>query len=111
MRKLAIIILALSLVACARSTPVVVRTSGTEECYLNVAYVSGNELSRRVSAHIESQQYRLLDATDGFAAALWYTPGDGRAGFVYRLNCDDARPRVQAWLERFAETAPRPDVA
>lgn len=112
MRVLAITLCLLVIGACARHSEAISSSASAETCYLNVSYVSGNELSRGVWAHLQTAQYDLLDSGDrAFQYAFWYTRGRGRAGFAYRLSCYDARLRVQDWLERFAESAPSPDIA
>lgn len=112
MRVPAIALIGLTLMGCAEQRPAQLALASAEECYLNVSYVRDNELSHRVWEHIQTAQYDLIDSGDrAFGAAQWYTQGDGRAGFVYYLDCGLARVRVQAVLEKFARRATSPDVA
>lgn len=112
MRIQAIALAGVTLLGCAEQRPSQPALAATDECYLNVSYVSDNELSRRVWDHIQTVQYDLIDAGDrAFGAAQWYDRGDGRAGFVYTSDCELASVSVQAVLEHFAVRATSPDVA
>ena len=104
-----LLITVLVLAACGQPQPAPTNAAA-EECYLNAFYVSDSELSLRVWQHIQNRQHDLIDDR-AFAAALWYNRSAGRAGFIYRLDCQPARQRVQAVLEQFAQSAPSPDVA
>lgn len=112
MRVAAFALVGLTLMGCVEQRPAPRPLAAANECYLNVSYVSDNELSRRVWEHIQSAQYDLIDSGDrAFGAAQWYDRGGGRAAFVYNLDCGLARVRVQAVLEYFARRATSPDVA
>ncbi|MEZ5971989.1 MAG: hypothetical protein R3C31_09310 [Hyphomonadaceae bacterium] len=112
MRFQVMVIVGLMLMGCAEQRPDQPALVATDECYLNVTYVSDNELSRRIWDHIQTAQYNLIDSHDRhFGAAQWYDRGGGRAAFVYNSDCGLARAKVQAVLEHFAEQATSPDVA
>jgi hypothetical protein len=80
------------------------------ECYLSVSYVQDTELSGEIWEHLLRHSTLLLDDAS-FGASLWYTKGDGRAGFVYRSDCRIARTELAQTLDQFANTASNPEVA
>lgn len=81
-------------------------------CILLASYEQGTEESRRLWNYLQqSQQYLVDHDHDVFSAALWYSPGEGRAALEYLLDCDAARRRAQSAFEHFATDAPDSEIA
>jgi hypothetical protein len=106
-RTLAALIASASLAACQTS-----QQSDIEglECYLNVSYVRETDLSQLIWTHLHDHAEVLLNG-EGFGASLWYSIGEGRAGFIYRGDCVAARMQLEQSLEELAQAASDPAIA
>lgn len=86
-------------------------SQASSQCLLLFTYERETELSERVWNFLQAQSYSIMDNTTYLpTSAQWYTPGEGRAGLVYLVDCESAERGARSMVADLARRAD-PDVA